>query len=140
MMSTPIRCMDNVGDSSEMITINTSELNKILSEAMNEKLRMVEADFEIQLKEWQRNVLTYTNDKLNELTSHVRYMQGRYFHSDFNNRYKSHMELEQELEMFGEGLASLLHADTVQEQYPIYAEELEDLRRRFHEQQTLNRQ
>lgn len=81
---------------------------------LNEKERILQADLDNQL----RNVLMHTNGRIKELTSQVRYMQGRYSQSDFNYRSKNHMELEQELDMF---------------------DELEDLLQRLHEKQHLNR-
>lgn len=73
-----------------MITINANELNKILVDVLD-----------------VLDVQMHTNGRIKELTSQVCYMHGRYFRSDFNNRSKNHMELEQELDMFDDGLAAL---------------------------------
>lgn len=140
---TPIRHAPGVTqqyENGEMITVNTGELNEMLNEILNEKMGILEAEFEIHLRKWQESVTSYMSAKLKELTSQVRYMQGRYFHSDFNHRYRNHMELETELDMFDEGFAALLHADSVENQYSVYSAELEDLRRRFQEQQRFNAQ
>lgn len=139
LTSTPNGAMRNFGERAEMVTINTAELNKILADALNEKFNMLESKFETQMRQWQENLLSYSELKYKELTTQVRYMQGRYFQSDFNMRYKNHMELEEELDLFDEGFAALLHTDTVQDQYPVYSAEVEELRRKFHEQQSLNR-
>lgn len=48
--------------------------------------------------------------------------------SDFNHRFVSHMDLEGELRLFNEGFAALLHLDTVNDQHPVYAAELNNLR------------
>lgn len=112
----------------------------MLNGVLRKKLGALELEFEGHLRKWQGNVTSYMDTKLKELTSQVRYMQGRYFHSDFNHRYVNHMDLEAELDLFDEGFASLLHLDTIQSQHPVYAAELEDLRHRFHDQQSLNRQ
>lgn len=122
-----------------MITISTTELNETINGVLRQKLASLEMEFGNHMRKWQQNVTSYMDEKLHELSSQVRYMQGRYFHSDFNHRFVNHMELEGELDILDEGLASLLHLDTVQTQYPVYATELEDLRHRFHDQQNLNR-
>lgn len=126
-------------DNGNMITISTTELNELINGVLRQKLASLDIEFGNHMRKWQQNVSSHMDAKLQELTSQVRYMQGRYFHSDFNNRFVSHMELEAELDIFDEGLASLLHLDTVQAQYPVYETELTDLRHRFHEQQNLNR-
>lgn len=126
-------------ENGDMITISTSELNETINGVLRQKLASLEMEFGNHMRKWQQNVTSYMDEKLHELSSQVRYMQGRYFHSDFNHRFVNHMELERELDIFDEGLASLLHLDTVQTQYPVYATELEDLRHRFHDQQNLNR-
>lgn len=122
-----------------MITISTSELNETINGVLRQKLASLEMEFGNHYRKWQRSVTSYMDEKLHELTSQVRYMQGRYFHSDFNRRFVNHMDLEGELDILDEGLASLLHLDSVQTQYPVYATELEDLRKRFHDQQNSNR-
>lgn len=124
----------------EMIMVNANELNEMLNGMHRKKLSALEMEFDGHMRKWQNNVTSYIDVKLQKLTSEVRYMQGRYFHNDFNHRYVSHMELEAELDLFDEGLTSLLHLNTIQSQYPNYASELEDLRYRFHEQQRLHRQ
>lgn len=117
-----------------MITVSTNEFNNILGEILHDKIGTLETEFDIHMRRWQENMTAYVATKLKELTNHVGFMQSRYFHSDFNNRYRDHMELKQELDMFDEGFAALLHAESVEEQYSEYRKELENLRRRFREQ------
>lgn len=123
--------MDN--ENGEMIMVNKSEMNQLVR-----SLGALEMKFGGNIRKWQHNVKLYVDDRLHELTREVRYMQGRFFHSDFNNRFVNHMDLEAELDLFNEGFAALLHLDSVQAQYPVYAAELEHLRRKFHEQSNFN--
>lgn len=123
----------NIAPQNDMIIVSTSELNDMLSEILHNKVAALETEFQVYTRRWQENVKSYVTAKLKELTNQVSYMQSRYFHSDFNNRYRNHMQLEQELDMFDEGFAALLHSDSVEKQYPEYTTELNELRRLFQE-------
>lgn len=121
----------------EMISVNANELNGLLNQVLNDRMAQFQLEFECRMNKWKETARNYMRKRLNQLSGHVQYMQGRYFHSDFNHRYRHHMELETELDLFDEGFAALFHTETVNEQYPVYQVELDDLRRRFEEQQQL---
>lgn len=125
-------------ENSEMIMVNAGELNDLLNQVLNDRMAHIQMDFDCRMKKWKEIARNYMRKRLNQLSGHVNYMQGRYFHSDFNQRYRNHMELEAELDLFDEGFAALFHTDTVNDQYPAYQTELDDLRRRFQDQQKLN--
>ncbi|XP_031619157.1 uncharacterized protein LOC116338189 [Contarinia nasturtii] len=121
-------------NNSNEITIDS----QMLSEMLRDKLRILELEFENQIRNWQKNVMDSVQTKMRELTTDVRYIQGRYFQSDFNHRFRNHCEIEDQLALYEEGIAAMLHRDTVDDQWPIYAKESENLLRRYHEQQQLN--
>lgn len=122
----------------EMIMMNANELNGLLNQVLSERMSQYKMQFECRMNKWKESARNYMRKRLNQLSGHVNYMQGRYFHSDFNHRYRHQMELEAELDLFDEGFAALFHTDSVHEQYPIYQADLDDLRRRFHDQQKFN--
>lgn len=122
----------------EMIMVNTNELNDLFNQVLGERMNQVQMEFECRMNKWKETARNYMRQRLNQLSGHVNYMQGRYFHSDFNHRYRHQMELEAELDLFDEGFAALFHTDSVNEQYPIYQANLDELRRRFQDQQKFN--
>lgn len=129
---------DGKYENGEMIMMNANELNDLFNQVLSDRMAQVQTEFECRMSKWKEVARNYMRKRLHQLSGHVHYMQGRYFHSDFNHRYRNHMELEAELDLFDEGFAALFHTDTVSEQYPIYQAELDDLRRRFQDQQKLN--
>lgn len=136
---TPNRYVNNAkAENGEMIMVNTNELNDLFNQMLSDRMVQVKMEFECRMNKWKEVARNYMRQRLNQLGGHVHYMQGRYFHSDFNHRYRNHMELEAELDLFDEGFAALFHTDTVNDQYPVYQTEVDDLRRRFQEQQRLN--
>lgn len=132
---TPNRLTKCAEEKSDLITISTTELNEMVGDI----LRAQKTELMGQFRKWQNNVKSHVVNILQKLASQGRGIQGRYFHSDFNHRFRAHMQLEDEMIAMEEMLASLLHADTVDDQFPIYLAELNDLRQRFQEQQRLNR-
>lgn len=135
---TPHRHTSGKHENGEMIMINATELNDLFNQVLSDRMAQAQMEFECRMNKWKEVARNYMRKRLNQLNGHVRHMQGRYFHSDFNHRYRHHMELEAELDLFDEGFAALFHTDSVTEQYPIYQAELDDLRRRFQDQQQLN--
>lgn len=125
-------------EAGEMIMMNANELNDLFNQVLSERMNRYQMEFECRMNKWKDAARNYMRKRLNQLSGHVQYMQGRYFHSDFNHRYRHQMELEAELDLFDEGFAALFHTDTVNEQYPIYQTELDDLRHRFQNQQRFN--
>lgn len=125
-------------ENGEMIMMNANELNDLFNQVLSDRMTQAQMEFECRMNKWKEAARNYMRKRLNQLSGHVQYMQGRYFHSDFNHRYRHHMELEAELDLFDEGFAALFHTDTVSDQYPIYQAELDDLRNRFRDQQKLN--
>lgn len=118
--------------------MNAAELNGLLNQVLSERMSQFQMQIEYRMTKWKESARNHMRKRLDRLGGHVNYMQGRYFHSDFNHRYRHHMELEAELDLFDEGLAALFHTDSVNEQYPIYQADLDDLRRRFQEQQQIH--
>lgn len=137
ILRTPNRRTDNAEcGNDEMVLVNTKELSEMIGEIVEENLKVLEVEYESNMTRFRHDLLIYMSKKLQELKGQVRYMQGRHFQSDFNHRFKYHMTLEDELLMFDEGFAAFFHLDSVEEQHPIYAAELEDLRRQFQNQQN----
>lgn len=129
---------DTKYENGEMIMVNPNELNDLFNQVLGERMNQFHMEFECRMNKWKETARNYMRKRLNQLSGHVNYMQGRYFHSDFNHRYVNHMALEAELDLFDEGFAALFHTDSVNEQYPIYQADLDELRRRFQDQQKLN--
>lgn len=120
-----------------MITMNANELNGLLNQVLHERMNQYQMQTERRMNKWKEAARSYMRKRLDQLGGHVNYMQGRYFHSDFNHRYRHQMELEAELDLFDEGFAALFHTGSVNEQYPIYQADLDDLRRRFQDQHKI---
>lgn len=101
----------------ELITMSAAELNRFLNEVLNERMNQLQMQVEHRMNKWKDAARNYMRKRLNQLGGHVNYMQAQFFHSDFDHRYRQHLELEAELDSFDEGFAALFHTDANNEQY-----------------------
>lgn len=107
------------------ITINTQTLQDLL----RDKFRTLEFEFETKLKDWQKDVMESVQTEIQQFKTDIRFLQSRYFQSDFNHRFRACSIIEDEIAMHEEEIGAMLRLDTIHAQWPAYEEELDDLER-----------